>query len=182
MHLFRLIGLGCSAALIALSIAEAAAAQDRASLPGGATSLREIHGDWIVACALQGAGGKSSKACTLSEELTDTKSRQRVLAIEFRPASSGIEGTLILPFGLDLAKGASLQIDGGAAATPIAFRTCLPAGCIIPVSFDAKTLTALRNASTLKVKTMRDGGADMQFAISLKGFGGAFDRTAALLK
>ncbi|MCO5128989.1 MAG: hypothetical protein M9932_00305 [Xanthobacteraceae bacterium] len=40
-----------------------APAQDNANLPGGATSPRETHGDWIVACGLWNAGGKSSKIC-----------------------------------------------------------------------------------------------------------------------
>jgi invasion protein IalB len=158
------------------------ASADDTGLPGGATSLREAHGDWAVSCSVQTANSKTTKACALSQELTDRKSGQRVLAIEVRPAGTAADGTLVLPFGLALAKGATLQIDDGQASSALAFRTCLPAGCVVPVNFDTKMLAALRSGAALKVKATRDGGGDVQFSLSLKGFGGAFDRTATLLK
>ncbi len=112
----------------------------------------------------------------------DKPSSQRILAIELRPVSGGIEGTLVLPFGLELAKGASFQIDDGQVGAPVAFRTCLPIGCTVPVTFDGSTVTALRSGTALKIKTTRDGGDELLLSISLKGFGGALDRTIALLR
>ncbi len=168
--------------VLIVALAGAAAAQDNTSLPGGATSLSETHDNWAVTCSLQTLNGKTGKACTLSQQLTDTKSRQRILAIELRPMGTGVEGTLVLPFGLALAKGAALQIDDGPVGTPMSFKTCLPVGCIVPVSFDARLVAALRNGKVLRVKTVRDGAGEMQISISLKGFGGALDRTATLLR
>ncbi|TWG91971.1 Invasion protein B, involved in pathogenesis [Mesorhizobium sp. J18] len=85
-----------------------------------------------------------------------------------------------MPFGLDLASGAELQIDDGTPGQALHFRTCLPAGCAVSVNIDAEMLTALRNGTTLKVHAKADGGNQTVFSISLKGFGGAFDRAAAL--
>src|SRR5262245_37523598 len=85
-----------------------------ALLPGGATSLRETHGDWVVNCAIMGEGEQASKVCTLSQEQQDSKSGQRVIGVELRPASGANAATLVLPFGLDLAAGAALQVDDGA--------------------------------------------------------------------
>lgn len=181
MRLSRTAALSCSV-LAFFSLGILAASADDEGFLGGATSLREAHGDWIVSCAVQTADNKATKACSLSQELKDNKSGRRVLAIEARPADKEANGTLVLPFGLALAKGATLQIDDGQVGSPLAFQTCLPAGCIIPVEFDAKTLAGLRSGAALKVKATRAGGGDIQFSISLKGFGGAFDRTAALLK
>jgi len=161
--------------------AAAANAQDT-GLPGGASSLRESHGDWVVTCAIQNQAGRNVKLCAFSQEQTDNNSRQRVLAIELKPETTGVSGMLILPFGLALDQGASFQIDDGPTGTPQKFRTCIPAGCLVPVSFDARTLAALRKGSQLKVKTIADGGKDTPFTISLKGFPNAFDRTAALAK
>jgi len=182
MRLAKVIAPWCGFLALALLGPGSVSAEDAAGLPGGATSLRETHGDWVVSCSVQTVDDRTGKACALSQELTDTKSGQRVLALELRPAGTSVDGTLVLPFGLTLANGVTLQIDDGQAGSPLAFRTCLPAGCIVPVAFDAKMLAALRNGTTLKVRTTRDGGGDMQLAISLKGFAGALDRTAALLK
>jgi invasion protein IalB len=151
-------------------------------LPGGASSLRESHGDWMVSCAVQEQAGRNVKSCALSQEQTNGNSRQRVLAIELKPENTGVAGILILPFGLALDHGATFQVDDSPAGPPQKFRTCIPAGCLVPVSFDARTLAALRKGNQLKVKTVADGGKETPFTISLKGFPSAFDRTAALAK
>lgn len=149
------------------------------TLPGGANSLQEAHGDWRVACAQQ----NGQKLCTLSQQLMDKDSRQRILAIELSaPAPDKAEGTLVLPFGLALDKGIMLQVDEAAAGPPLRFRTCLPAGCVVTVIFDAKTIAALRTGTTLTVKAVGDNTQEISFGVSLKGFASAFDRTSTLAK
>lgn len=145
-------------------------------LPGGASSLNETYEDWRIACVTQGA----DKRCVLSQVQT-RQNGQRVLAIELgAPSGNTVTGTLILPFGLALDAGVSFQIDGGSAMQQLRFRTCLPAGCIVNVSFDAATLSALRASAVLEVKAMADGGTVAPFSISLKGFGTALDRVELL--
>ena len=87
-----------------------------------------------------------------------------------------------MPFGLALSSGATLQIDDKPAGQPLPFRTCLPVGCVVPVSFEAPTLALLRVGGAIKIKAVTDGGQDAPFSISLKGFASAFDRVAALAK
>lgn len=166
----------------AFFLATAVASAQDTGLPGGASSLRENHGDWVVSCILQSQAGRNTKLCGFAQEQTDNNSRQRVLAIELRPEGTGVSGMLIMPFGLLLDQGASFQIDDGPVGQPQKFRTCIPAGCLVPVSFDARTLAALRKGNQLKVKAVADGGKEAPFTISLKGFPNAFDRTAALVK
>lgn len=101
--------------------------------------------------------------------------------MELRPKDAAIEGTLVLPFGLALDRGVRLQIDDGQTLPPLHFRTCLPAGCLVNLSFDAKTVSFLRKGTRLKVAVVADGGKETQLAISLKGVSGALDRTIALL-
>ncbi|WP_246676013.1 invasion associated locus B family protein [Mesorhizobium sp. B2-5-4] len=172
------------ATLIAASLLSFAAAfaQDASGLPGGATSLREGHGDWTVSCNLATQNNAGVKVCALSQEQTDSQSRQRVLAMELRPAGETVQGTLVLPFGLALEKGVTLQIDDGLVLPPLRFRTCLPGGCIVDLAFDAETLATLREGKSLNVKVVADGGKETNLALSLNGFPSAVDRTVALLK
>lgn len=148
------------------------------ALPGGASSLNETYQDWRVACVLQGA----VKRCAVSQVQTQ-QNGQRVLAAELAPpAGNTAAGTLILPFGLALDAGVTLQIDDKPAMQPVRFRTCLPAGCIVNLTFDAPALAALRAGAVLKIKATADGGAATPFAISLQGFGPALDRVAVLAR
>lgn len=148
------------------------------TLPGGASSLNETYRDWSVACAVQGA----TKQCAMSQTQAQ-QNGQRVLAIELSaPAGNIVSGTLVLPFGLALDSGVTLQIDETPEMQPVRFRTCIPAGCLANVSFDAATIVALRAGSALKVKTTADGGAAAPFSISLQGFGTALDRVATLAR
>jgi invasion protein IalB len=180
----RTLVLGGSLAVVAslalASIVPAVeATEGNQSLPGGATSLQEMHGDWRVACAQQ----NGRKICALSQQQTDRDTRQLLLAIELNaPAIDRAEGTLILPFGLALDRPVTLQIDEAAAGPTLRFRTCLPVGCLVSLAFDPTTVALLRKGTTLTVSTTADDGQGAAFKISLNGFSSALDRTAALAK
>ncbi|MGA2793927.1 MAG: invasion associated locus B family protein [Roseiarcus sp.] len=170
----RLAGLLAATAAIA-----PVAAQTSAALPGGANSLQETFENWTVACVLQDA----AKRCALSQQQADQQSRQRVLAIELNAFSTDkVDGVLVLPFGLALDSGVTLQVDDAPAGPTLRFRTCLPVGCIVPLSFDARFVAALRKGAALKVNAFADGGKDAAFTVSLKGFPAALDRATALAK
>lgn len=164
-----------------VSLSTAVFAQDP-KLPGGAASLRELYGDWTVACVLQTADGKKRKVCALTQEQIAAKTRQRALTLEFKPDGGGIKGTLVLPFGLALEKGASFVLDDGEPGDVQRFRTCLPVGCLVDIAFDGATVTTLKSGKALKVKVVADNGQETVFSISLAGFAGAYDRVATLLK
>ena len=172
--------------LILLMSAPAAAVPvfaEEASLPGDASSLRESHGDWTVACALTAASdGKKVRICAFTQEQFTKDTHQRALAIELRPDNGGAKGTLALPFGLSLDKGVSYQIDEAASGAPQRFRTCYPQGCLVDLAFDDKVTASLKTAKALKIKAIAEGGQDISFSVSLNGFGSAYDRALALLK
>lgn len=150
-------------------------------LPGGATSLREVHGDWVVNCTLAGAGEQARKLCTMLQEQNNANTGQRVIAMELQATADGGTATFVLAFGLDLASGVVLQVDEGERGAVLPFRTCLPGGCIVTTAVGADLLAALRGGTALKVHTKADGGRDAMFSLSLAGFSGAYDRTVALL-
>lgn len=163
-------------AALALGIVPAPAAEG-AGLPGGATSLRETYQAWTVACAVR----DKVKYCSFSQQ-QNQKNGPIVLAIELTPTKEGgLSGTLVLPFGLLLTSGVKYQIDDGTAADPLPFRTCLPAGCVVPLAFDAAAAKVLRAGKALKLTVIRsDNNEPFALSISLDGFGSAMDRTSAL--
>lgn len=171
MRVLKLMGL-------LVLLAGPAAAQEAVTLPGGASALNETHGDWLVRCEAQSSG----IACALQQEQIDTSTRQRVIAIELAPDAGRLTGSLVLPFGLALEPGVRLQLDDGAPLPPLKFRTCLPAGCIVNLRFEADAVSVLRTISALKVAAIADAGGDTPFSISFKGFGSALDRAVALLQ
>lgn len=150
------------------------------ALPGGASSMQETYQDWRVNCMQQAA---AKPACTFSQ----TQSRenvQRVLAIELTISDGGknMLGNLVLPFGLLLDAGVLLQVDEGKPGEARRFSTCMPGGCVVPLTFDAATAAALRMGQKLNIHArVADGNRDMVFPISLKGFAPALDRTIQLL-
>lgn len=148
------------------------------TLPGGASSLQESYQDWQVSCVSQ----SGVKRCAMSQQQADARTRQRVVAIELAASAPGAAtGALVMPFGLALDAGASIKVDDGAGVDGLRFSTCLPAGCVVPLTFDQNLLQALRAGTTLNVAaTPSDGSQPVEFAISLKGFSAALDRTTAL--
>ncbi|MDR6759249.1 invasion protein IalB [Mycoplana sp. BE70] len=157
-------------------VAQAQTGGEASRLPGGASSLNETFKDWRVTCVAQGA----VKRCALSQ-IQAQQNGQRVLALELNaPSDNTVSGTLVLPFGLALDSGVTFQIDEKPAMQPLRFRTCLPAGCVVNVTFDASTLVALRAGAALKVMATADGGAAAPFSISLQGFVIALDRLEVL--
>jgi invasion protein IalB len=167
--------LACALSLVT----SLAAAQENQRLPGDAGSLQEMHGDWRVACVLQ----NGRKVCALSQQQTDPKTHQLLLAIELNaPAIDRAEGTLILPFGLAVNRPITLQVENADAGPALHVRTCLPVGCLVTVVFDPSTVALLRKGATLSVNASDDAGQGAAFKISLNGFSSALDRTAALAK
>jgi len=165
-------------ALLALSSIPADAA---ATLPGGATSLNEVHADWLVKCQVRTTGTDSATACSILQQQVDKGTNRRVLTLALTPGDDGgIKGTLVMPFGLDLDKGVTLQIDAGPLTPPLHFQTCMPGGCLIQLDWPASTVKALRSATTLKAAGVAVGAQPAPFSISLNGFAGALDRAIEL--
>jgi invasion protein IalB len=106
-----------------------------------------------------------------------------VLAIELRKdGNDALPGNLIQPFGLLLNGGAFLKIDGGQQGKPLRFSTCMPVGCLVPLSFDADSIANLRVGTVLCVKVQSADTKEVALSVSLKGFSAAFDRLLVLGK
>lgn len=149
-----------------------------AQLPGGASSVQESFQDWQVSCAII----DSVKQCVMVQQQRQNTDNQLVLGVELNaPKKDGtVEGMLVLPFGMRLSSGITLQIDEQAALPSVAFSTCLPIGCLLPVSFDEATVAAARAGTSLKLSGVSNDGQPITFAVSLNGFAHALERLSKL--
>lgn len=173
--------LRCIAISLGMMAATSSLAQAATGLPGGASSLTETYGNWTVTCGLQAQGEAKNVVCSMSQQQVDEK-RQRALAIELSPNKTGTGGVFVLPFGLNLGSGAVLQIDENPAEKPLGFSTCLPAGCLVPVNFDAAKSDALSKGKQLTVLAKAIDGNDIKLNVPLDGFAAALKRVKELLK
>jgi len=144
------------------------------SLPNGASSINETFGDWTVKCAI----ADNSKRCGFSQEQGNSQTGQRLFVIELQPPADGqTNGVLLLPFGLKLDDGVKLKLDEQNLGQGARFSTCVPAGCLVPVSFPTVATDALKKGTSLVITATRDGdGEAPTFAVSLDGFTAALNR------
>lgn len=146
-------------------------------LPGGASSLTETYRDWTVTCGL----ADGAKICAMSQQQT-RQDGQRVLTMELHNSDDGTaSGVLLLPFGLSLGAGVTLQVKETPAHQPFGFSTCLPIGCLVPLEFDADTIAAFSGGTAVSIAARaHDSNQEVVLSLSLSGFTAAFDRLRSL--
>ena len=177
---FRAVALPlCLVAALLVSSSTRPRAQPPADeLPGGAQSLNEQHGDWVVRCTIP--SGKVR--CSLSQSQVRQNDHRRVLSIDLAVGAtrSEVSGALVMPFGLRLSAGVDLLIDDKVMLSA-PFSTCLQMGCLVPLKFGAKEVSAMSAGQKLAVAAViEDSGKPIKLTISLKGFTSALNRTADL--
>lgn len=147
-------------------------------LPNGASSINETYGDWTVDCRI--ADGQ--KRCVLSQAQGNKQTGERIFAIELRtPRDGKTEGTILMPFGVNLDSGAILKLDDKDLGKGLRFSTCVPQGCLLPVSFPTVATDAMRKSTKLVVASLNlSNGEAVTFNVSLNGFNAALDRISQL--
>jgi invasion protein IalB len=150
------------------------------TLPNGASAINETYGDWTVDCRIV----DRQKQCALSQAQGNKETGQRRFAIELRPPKDGkTEGTVLMPFGLNLDAGALLKLDDKDLGKGVRFSTCVPQGCLLPVSFPSVATDAMRKGTKLVVASLNlSSNEAVTFNVSLDGFGAALTRTIELAK
>lgn len=150
----------------------------RVQLPNGASSINETYGDWTVDCRLV----DGQKRCQLSQAQGNNQTGQKVFAIELRTPKDGkTEGTILMPFGLNLDAGAVLKLEDKDLGKGVHFSTCVPQGCLLPVSFPIVATDAMKKATKLTIASLNlSSGEAVTFNISLNGFAAALARVSDL--
>lgn len=150
------------------------------ALPNGASSINETYGEWSVACSII----DNVKACTFSQAQGNTQTGQRTFAIELRAPQEGkTDGVLLMPFGLKLDDGVKMKIDEQGLGQGARFSTCIPQGCLVPISFPTVATDALRKGTDLIITASNlNGGEAPTIKVSLNGFTAAMNRVVDLSK
>ena len=173
----KLFRHGAVAILSASFLAVALPAANAAALPGGATSLNESFGSWQIVCR------GDADHCVMAQALRQKKTNRLVFSMQLRVTPAGtIEGDSILPFGLAVTKGATLQSEKGKPGQPIPFRTCLPVGCVVPVNLNNELVSTLNSGNTLiMTATSADGKKPVRFTVQPDGFAAGLKRLESLV-
>ena len=155
-----------------------AAAAPAAQLPNGATAINETFGDWTVDCRII----EGQKGCIMQQSQGNQQTGQRSFAVELRvPQSMRTDGMLLLPFGLHLDQGVKLKIDEQDLGQGVRFSTCVPNGCLAPISLPPAAIEALKKGTRLIVTaTALSSGEAATFNVSLNGFAPALARLTEL--
>lgn len=157
-NMFLVATLAASLGLTAAATAQNAEAQNT------------THQDWVVTCTASEAG----QSCAMVQRLNlGDGGAQMSLEMSLGPDGSAV-GVMIAPFGLDIAKGVSINIDGGPRFN-LPFRTCRQFGCVVRMNFGAEVVALLRRGATLQATLYQlDGNAELNIPFSLNGFSSAF--------
>lgn len=76
-----------------------------------------------------------------------------------------------------------LKLDEQNLGQGARFSTCIPAGCLVPVSFPTVATDAMKKGENLVITATRNGGGETPtFTVSLNGFTAALNRVAELAK
>lgn len=97
-----------------------------------------------------------------------------------RRADGSTTATLLLPFGILLDSGVTLQIDDQPPSSQQRFRTCLPTGCLAVFAIDRSVVGKMRGGTVLKLNVTTDAETPLTFPVSLHGLSAALDRMVAL--
>ena len=149
-----------------------------AQLPNGATAINETFGDWTVDCRIV----EGRKGCIMQQSQGNQQTGQRSFAIELRvPQTMRTEGLLLMPFGLNLDQGVKLKIDEQDLGQGARFSTCVPTGCLVPISLPTVATEAMKKGTRLIVTgTTLSSGEAATFNVSLNGFAPALARLTEL--
>lgn len=163
--------LGLAASLLVALGAPAAFGQ---AAPVAADMTTETFKDWVVRCMPAAEG--TQRLCEMTQELNDSQSGKRVLAIGIQRTASG-DGlaTIVAPLGLKLAMGVTLRGENDLALAA-EFDTCLPAGCIARRDMDAGMIEALSATTVLTASMGTPDGQKLEVSLSPKGFPEAWSR------
>ena len=148
----------------------AAAQQDAPAKPVNA---------WVVNCSSGSSG--TALECQMSQNLTESKTGQRVLTVTIRrqPTDGALAMLLALPHGLFIPVGVTYQIDSG-AKVPVAIQTSDQNGAYAAVPVNAEFIGALKGGTNINIGMESVTRSPVSIPVSLAGFTAAVDKLNSL--
>lgn len=167
-------------------------------LPGGASTLQETYQSWQLTCKAMPQPSDSTAtaakdprpadavrpSCSIAQVQLDQASRKLLLSVELRLSDakprSKLEGVIVLPFGLAVAKPIVMKSEDK-AVQDLAITTCLPVGCIVPLTPTPEVIAVLGKGKPLTIQAQDAEGRAVSFAIQSTGFPEASKRLQSLV-
>ena len=144
------------------------------------SSIVETYSDWTVRCVPQ----KDKRLCQLIQELAQSKGGKRIMSLVIDTPledAKTVAATILTPFGLKLADGIVLGVDGKQMTENYEFSTCIPLGCIVPVVLDEKLISKFQSGGKLAVTMVSiSDNKRVKVELSLGGFTAAYARLKQL--
>jgi invasion protein IalB len=104
--------------------------------------------DWVLRC---GRSEQGPEVCEMQQQTTDSEGRTiMAVAVGTVPGTPDVGLLIILPLGILLPSGVSLQIDGG-AEVPLEVERCERQGCRIERLVEPELLNRLKGGREAKV-------------------------------
>jgi invasion protein IalB len=156
------------------------APQGEAAPDEGTITERNFE-DWTVRCGRQGDQG--AQVCEMQQQQADNQDRViMAVAVGKVPGTSDLGLLVMLPLGILLPVGATLQIDGG-AEVPLEVDRCERQGCRIEMLLEPDLLNQLKGGSEAKVffEAVNPQGERQRLGvpISLLGFTAALNEVTS---
>ena len=137
-------------------------------------AVNELHDNWSVRCFMV----ESQAPCDVLQVGTNAETQQRVslISIAYLPATQSYATQIIVPLGVALARGLSLQA-GEASLTGVKFNRCERDGCYVEIALPPATVNAIRmlTEDTLITVYSYGTGDPLQLPFSVSGFSAAMD-------
>ncbi len=108
---------------------------------GAVTRTEKTFGKWIVACSESDAG---QRRCSMSQAAAAPAGQKRPpLVLNLNGDKSKQTLVALVPIGVSLVEGVTLNFGSPATPTGLPYVACAPRTCIARVALDAKLLDAL---------------------------------------
>ena len=136
--------------------------------------VNELHENWSVRCFTVA----SQAPCDILQIGSNAETQQRVslVSIAYLPASQSYAAQIIVPLGVTLARGLTLQA-GDASLNGVKFNRCERDGCYVEIAFPPATVNAIRmlTEDTLITVFSYGSGDSLELPFSVSGFSEAMD-------
>ena len=159
----------------------AAFAEDAKPEPAALAGTKPADANaWVVNCSSGTTG--TNLQCQVSQNLTESKTGQRVLTVTIRRQTGEAEGSLAmllaLPHGLFLPAGATYQIDSGPKVT-VAIQTSDQNGAYAAAPLTPELLTGMKAGTNLNIGMESVTRKPVTIPLTLAGFTAAIDKLEA---